>query len=570
MLGYQDDPFTRAEELNFAISDLDTAVRDYLEITDAIDELVADERYRDNPEAFIDAECMTFNPDHDPALMPFHLYDYQRQTLDDIYQSYREESSLLIEKSRQMGISWLMMAFFLWALIYDPDFSGIALSYKENLVDDGGSESTLKSLFGRLRFMYVNLRPALQGNLSFKHLHVWNRRTHAYLIGENAHPNAGRGGSYKIGLWDETAAGAKTEETFMAFYQATRCRIYNSTPRGMGNLFARLRFSPEATVRIMSLHWRQHPERGEGAVRMKDGRWSSPWYEQQCRDMTPQQIAQELDIDYETSVEGRVYDKFRTAFHVLDEPIEFVENRPTVIAWDLGVADQTFGVVMQKDAEGVIGVIDEIVSQDEEIRFYIDILCGVAPPELQWIHGDRLAAFRRFLQNARQRNYSRYVQVAGPDSGNRTITSKRSVRQQFLQAGQLGVKNGKQDRRYRNMQMISLTGYRIMDRIVAVRKVMDPTHCRFYVSKTCPMTAEALSNYAWQQTSEGFNRETPSHDQFSHGADAVGYGVLYFERHKKPMMKPRTGESVVSRPMNAHTVMGRGMKIGLHGGNGHR
>jgi len=469
-------------------------------------------RYAEDPVRFINNECSLFNPDKEPAIMPFHLYDYQAEFIERLHIAYRNDESLLTEKTRQMGMSWLYMAFFLWALLYDPDFSGIVLSYNIRLVDDGGSESSINSLLGKLRFMYDLLRAPLRGVLAVKYLNVRNLRTSAYLVGETAHPNAGRGGSYKIGLWDETALSVKSEEVFSAFYQATRCRCYNSTPRGKGNVFARLRFAAESTVNVVTLHWTLHPEKGAGAVQNKDGRWTSPWYEHECRDMTPAQIAQELDIDYETSVEGRVYEKFRSTVHVLKEAPEFRPEFETIIAWDLGVADDTFGVVFQRDPQGSLLVFDEVVGTDEDIRFYIDLVCGVRPSELDYVFDKKLEAYERFLGNAQEHDYAGFVQVAGPDAGQRSINSKTSVRQQFTTAGQIGRASGSSDRRYRDMRMVAMSGYKILDRIVATRKVMDPARQRFYVSPVCVHTIEHLSNYAWTKTSEGMNREVPDHN----------------------------------------------------------
>jgi len=355
------------------------------QIQEQISDYEATLAYADNPTDFINDECWIFNPNLEPSTVRFNLYGYQRDFLKELHNAYLNEESMLTEKSRQMGLSWLYTAFMLWALLYDPDFSGLVLSYKDRYVDDGGSESTFDSLLGKVRFMYEHLRPEIQQNLSFKYMHVRNLRNNTFMVGETAHTNAGRGGSYRIGLWDETAQTLKSESVFMAFHQACRCRCYNSTPRGKGNVFSRLRFSPKSTVHVVSIHWTQHPEKGKDAVQKKDGSWTSPWYEYQCQDLTQAQIAQELDIDYEISIEGRVYEKFKSGTHVTKEPIVFNPEWQTIIAWDLGVADMTFGTVQQLDVAGNVILVDEVVGTDEDIRFYIDLVCGVRPSELDFL-----------------------------------------------------------------------------------------------------------------------------------------------------------------------------------------
>ncbi len=198
-------------------------------------------RYKTDPATFINNECWIFNPDKSPPILRFRLYKYQRRFVKKLYKKYLKQENILDEKTRQMGLSWLYMAFFLWGLLFDSGFSGFVMSYKERLVDDGGSESTLDSLLGKLRFMSDYLGRDAESNiingdvsrlsqdLHFKYLRVVNKKTGAYLVGSSANPNAGRGGSYRIGLWDETASTPKSEIIFPAFHQAVRCQCLNST-----------------------------------------------------------------------------------------------------------------------------------------------------------------------------------------------------------------------------------------------------------------------------------------------------------------------------------------------------
>lgn len=51
-------------------------------------------------------------------------------------------------------------------------------------------------------------------------------------------------------------------------------------------------------MRHIRLHWSLNPM------------YTREWYEWKTRDMTPEQIAQELEISYDASVTGRVYQRF--------------------------------------------------------------------------------------------------------------------------------------------------------------------------------------------------------------------------------------------------------------------
>jgi len=502
-------------------------------------------KYENDPASFVRNECKIFNPELDPAVVPFDLYPYQEQFLQDLYESYKNEQDVLDEKTRQMGLSWLYMAFFLWGLLYDASFTGFAMSYKESLVDDGGRESTVDSLFGKLRFMYEHLEEPLH-ELKFKFLRVTNPDTGAYVIGESTNPNAGRGGTYKIGLWDETASTPKSEVIFQAFHQAVKCRCFNSTARGKGNVFARLRWDPTSGVAVKTLHWTLHPIKGKDK-KLVNGKWTSPWYEQECRELTPTQIAQELDIDYEASVEGRIWGKLSREVHLKKVDFDPLWVDRSIIAWDLGVADETFGVVMQMDNQGGIAIVDEVVGTDQDIRFYISLICGVEPPELAFLPKPQRDHFKTFLENSRKYQYWRLLNVAGPDAVQRSVTSKRSVREQFLHAGDLARdEQGKLvDRRFRNLRMIALTGYKVMDRIVAVKKVIDPERNHVVISDRCVNLWERLMNYHWSLDREGGNKETPEHDWASHGSDAFGYGILFLTRKKEVLQKPEFGKGVI-------------------------
>jgi len=508
------------------------------------------QRYVNDPVAFIENELKIFNPDREPSTIPFTLYDYQKKFVQDLYAAYRAQKDIIDEKSRQMGISWLYMAFFLWGLLHDPSFSGFSMSYKEDLVDDGGIESSPNSLFGKLRFMYERIeKKEYHGLLRIKSLLITNRQTGAYLVGESTNPNAGRGGTYKIGLWDETASTPKSETIYPAFQQAVKCQCLNSTVRGKGNVFARLRFDPNAGFQVHTLHWTAHPDKAAG-LQWIEGVPTSPWYERMKSQLTPTELGQEVDINYETSVEGRVYDKLIKTVHL--KPLEFNPEwkHNSIIAWDLGVSDETFAVVMQQDNQGNIGIVDEAVGTDEEIRFYISLVCGSEPKELPYLPIERRKMFLGFLQRSRQYGYAELINVGGPDTTQRSITSKASVRDQFLRAAEFGrdpTTGRVTDRRFRNMRFTPLTGYRVLDRIIAAKKLMDPQRNKFIVSERCVNVWERLVNYRWTQTPDGMNREQPEHDWASHGADAVGYGVLWFTHRKSIMQKPVLGESRARR-----------------------
>ena len=139
-------------------------------------------------------------------------------------------------------------------------------------------------------------------------------------------------------------ANASTINTAAA--AATPCRIFNSTPNGEGNEFYRMRqltldrFDARgdfkaAEIKGLRYHWSDHPL------------YTEEWYEWKIRGMTPEKIAQELEIDYATAVEGRVYKEFPKT----SEDIKYDESKPLYVALDNshGGNDPNAIILMQID-----------------------------------------------------------------------------------------------------------------------------------------------------------------------------------------------------------------------------
>ena len=159
-----------------------------------------------------------------------------------------------------MGDSWLMVALALYTLRYWRNFQALFISRKEQKVDDGGQNSTPDSLFGKIRFMHEHLRGENAFPLEFRHLSIVNPDLGGSIIGEAATTEAGRGGTYLYGLWDETAATEHSLAIHKAFAQAVRCPHYLSTPQGQSNFFALSRRFE--ILRQVRHHWTSHPQKG--------------------------------------------------------------------------------------------------------------------------------------------------------------------------------------------------------------------------------------------------------------------------------------------------------------------
>lgn len=233
-----------------------------------------------------------------------------------------------IVKSRQMVITTLICAFFLWNLQFRDAWSGLMTSRKEQLVSDGGgSKATWHSLFGRVLFMHRQLPPHLRHSLEISGSRIYCPARESYIVGESGNvADAGRGGVFSTVLMDEAAKMKNGESVFSAVNDASRQIIMNSTPFGKQGVFYRIYDTPNSKFRKLRMHWSRHPDRDQ------------KWYEEQCRDRTPEDIAEELDCSFVKSVRGHCFPEFDWDRNV-KRSVLYNAHEPMLAGCDFGFDD---------------------------------------------------------------------------------------------------------------------------------------------------------------------------------------------------------------------------------------
>lgn len=250
------------------------------------------EFYRDHPVEFITDWGMTFDPRNAevglPTTMPFLLFPKQAEFIMYLRRKWLAREDGLAEKSRDMGVSWLCVAFAVWLWTFHAGTVAGFGSRKEEYVDDLNDP---KSLFWKVR-RYIELLP-----VEFQPA-GWNPKKHApfmsivnpengsAIVGESG-DNIGRGNRTSIYFKDESAFYERPESIDAALSQTSNCKIDVSTPNGNGNPFYRKRHSGK--VEVFTFHWRDDPRKGP------------EWYAKQQNDLDPVVLAQEVDIDYNAS-----------------------------------------------------------------------------------------------------------------------------------------------------------------------------------------------------------------------------------------------------------------------------
>lgn len=241
---------------------------------------------------WVNTFAWTFDPRRDPSARPFITYPFQDEAAETIENALGRHD-LLLEKSRDMGISWLGVGIILWRWRFRSLQSYLLVSRKEDFVDKTGDP---KSLFWKMDFILERMPGWMRPSFSRLKLHLQNNDNGSTIDGESTTGDVARG-DRRTAIWlDEFAAVDNGDAVLTATADATDCRLFASTPQGTGNAFYTVRQSDIAKLR---LHWSLHPRKSEGLYYDEDGKPRSPWYDRECeRRSHPLEVAQELDIDY--------------------------------------------------------------------------------------------------------------------------------------------------------------------------------------------------------------------------------------------------------------------------------
>lgn len=237
---------------------------------------------------------------------------------------------VLIEKSRDMMVSWMAMVAVTHDLLFRRNWKVMTLSRVEDLVDDGGENGTVDSLHGKVLFIWQHLPRFLQETapLIFRQLRILNPLSDVHVSGFSATPSAGRGPKWQRSIIDEFAWVPHSEQVMASVTRACpRGKVLISTPWGKANAFYRIRTlgkqvfpQPPPAKRerekrrhwgVYTIHWSIHPEHDKA------------WFKRQVDSgsMTEESVAQELNISYTRSLGRRVYPSFNVEEHVAGQPL---------------------------------------------------------------------------------------------------------------------------------------------------------------------------------------------------------------------------------------------------------
>ena len=271
----------------------------------------------------------TFVWTHDPRqldspALPFITYPFQDTSLTTMAECVGRES-LLAEKSRDMGASWMFLMTFLWRWLFYDLQSFLVVSRNEKYVDARGNP---KSLFYKLDFALARLPSWMMPNVTRIENHLQNDDNGSVIDGESTTGDVGAGGRATAVMADEFAR-FKIDDGFKAIGAlgaVSNCKFWNSTHQGTGTAFYRI--ATKTPIRKLRMHWSEHPDKNRGLYTSSangelvildrsypyatnsrgdytykfilDRKVRSPWYDAECAETLsnlPTLIATELDID---------------------------------------------------------------------------------------------------------------------------------------------------------------------------------------------------------------------------------------------------------------------------------
>lgn len=255
------------------------------------------ERWRRDVVEFVRDMCWGFDPRlralGKPSLIPFIPWPRQIEYLHWMDAKFANQETALTEKTRDCGASYLACLWMLHKWRFFSQFKGMLASADKDLVDKKGDPD---SLFEKLR---INLRAwpiwLMPDGFDFRfHDYVrqlTNPENGSVVVGEHGE-EIGRGGRSGFAVLDEHAAMKNSHRVSEALSYSAPSWVSISTVRGMGNEFARMRFS--GNYDVFTFDWRDDPRKDE------------EWYGKECAKWAHNMLVvrQEIDRDYNAGSTG--------------------------------------------------------------------------------------------------------------------------------------------------------------------------------------------------------------------------------------------------------------------------
>lgn len=242
------------------------------------------EKYKKSCGLFIKERVNIEDRDAEDIVQPFNLWPEQ----DEVLQTFQEARKTIVLKARQLGLTWLALAYAIWCMIFKAGYSVVCISEKE---DPNAKELIRRTAF-ILRYMPSwlivedkNAGPGYNGL-------TWSSKTLSVTIthpeGEpsimtamSSSANAGRSFTANLVILDEWAFQQFAEEIWSAAYptinRPTGGKIIGISTAKRNTLFEALWEGAERgdnTFKTIFLPWSTDPRRDQAFI--NDARKTMP------------------------------------------------------------------------------------------------------------------------------------------------------------------------------------------------------------------------------------------------------------------------------------------------------
>lgn len=307
------------------------------------------EMCRRDPIFWIDSFVWQFNPNSIGSssldMGPFITWEYQERAIEKINWCIATRRDLVIEKSRELGASWICLLVMVHPLLFSSWKKYLCISHNELSVDDHSPDS----LFWKIDFILDYLPDWMKPKITRRDL-FFGSENNVVISGQATTKRAGVGGRANAMFCDEFSQIKDAYDIIDRTSNTTKCRIFNGTHLGTGTAFYELT-NPDSMigkyVQKLQMHWTDHPDKNKGCyhydpklakIVTHDPEFDytkcfnydpvtgekkpfefdhsglptggpkpgvrSPYYDDECRRKTRQTaIAMDLDIDPQRSVE---------------------------------------------------------------------------------------------------------------------------------------------------------------------------------------------------------------------------------------------------------------------------
>lgn len=225
-----------------------------------------------------------------PGTIPMVLWPKQVELIQAIIDQWRDRKPMLIEKSRDWGVSWCFIGL---SCVLCLQYDGMEIGFGSRKAEYVDKTDDMKALFPKAR-RFMEYLPAefRGGHVPWRDAPYMRMRfpeTGSMISGE-AGKGIGRGDRKGIYFVDESAHLENPMSVENSLSQTTNCRIDVSSVNGPTNPFAKK--ASAGKIRKFVCDWRDDPRKDKA------------WYDKQVYELDPVTVAQEIDRDYNASALG--------------------------------------------------------------------------------------------------------------------------------------------------------------------------------------------------------------------------------------------------------------------------